>query len=67
MRIYPEGSTKAVTDYIREKAREGVTVIDSDPEVGKAIEVPIEVYSRFNPVAPEHEPQGMDDWIRKEL
>jgi len=56
-----------VTDYIREKAREGVTVIDSDPDVGKAIEVPIEVYATYNPVAPEHEPVKMGDWILNEL
>jgi len=37
--------TQAERNWNRERIREAVVKIDSDPEVGKPIEVPIEVYA----------------------
>lgn len=56
MRHHPQGSTKAVTDYIREKAREAV--IKSDPECGNDIAIPIEVYvGPQEREQPQHQPK----------
>lgn len=65
MRLYSEGSIKAQENWISERYREAV--VSSDPEAGKPISIPIEVYATYNPVAPEHEPRCMGDWILKEL